>query len=134
MWPCGVITILDELFKSESKSQVYGCLHGFFHNNPSTANIGKYRNSFLVIIIQYTDILCYDDGCHLRKYAQNPVRASLSNTAIQLSKLEIVVDKMHFTGHTDKWCRATCNPYNVEALENVCLYNMKFLHVLLQYY
>ena len=44
MWPCGVITILDELFKSESKSQVYGCLHGFFHNNPSTANIGEYRN------------------------------------------------------------------------------------------
>ena len=42
IWPCGIITILDELFKTESKSQVYGCLHGFVHcNRENTADIGK---------------------------------------------------------------------------------------------
>lgn len=33
IWPCGVITLLDELYISESKSQVYGAIHSFFLNN-----------------------------------------------------------------------------------------------------
>jgi len=37
IWPCGTITMVDELFTSESLSQVYGCLHGFIHNNATTA-------------------------------------------------------------------------------------------------
>ena len=42
IWPCGIITIVDELFKTKSKSHVYGCLHGFAHCNPSsTTSIGK---------------------------------------------------------------------------------------------
>ena len=42
IWPCGVITMIDELYKTESKSQVYGCLHGFVHSNPiNTSSIGK---------------------------------------------------------------------------------------------
>lgn len=36
IWPCGTITMIDELFLSESLSQVYGCLHGFFYKNPMT--------------------------------------------------------------------------------------------------
>jgi len=27
---------LDELFKTESKSKVYGCIHGFVFSNPAT--------------------------------------------------------------------------------------------------
>ena len=42
IWPCGVITIIDELYKTESESQVYGWLHGFIHSNPiNTSSIGK---------------------------------------------------------------------------------------------
>ena len=42
IWPCGIITIVDELYKTESKSQVYGCLHGFIHSNPlTTQDISK---------------------------------------------------------------------------------------------
>ena len=41
IWPCGIITLIAELYKSESKAQVYGCLHGFIYNNAVTAGIGK---------------------------------------------------------------------------------------------
>ena len=41
IWPCGIITLIEELYKSESKAQVYGCLHGFIYNNAVTAGIGK---------------------------------------------------------------------------------------------
>ena len=67
----------------------------------------------------YTDILCYDDGCHLKKYAQNPQRASLTDTAKKLASLNIVIDKMHYKGHVDEWCKRNCNPYMVEGLKNV---------------
>ena len=42
IWPCGVITLLAELFVSESMSQVYGALHNFLHtNSKETMNVGK---------------------------------------------------------------------------------------------
>ena len=41
IWPCGVITLLDELYLAESKSQVYGSIHSFMHLNQSaTSEIG----------------------------------------------------------------------------------------------
>lgn len=33
IWPCGVVTLLSELFIAESKSQVYGALHAFLSEN-----------------------------------------------------------------------------------------------------
>jgi hypothetical protein len=36
IWPCGVITLLNELYISESKSQVYGAIHSFFQSNEDT--------------------------------------------------------------------------------------------------
>lgn len=67
------------------------------------------------------DIICYDDGCHLRKYCRNPVRTSLSEAAVKLAAINIVVDKLHFKGHIDPWCHANCNPYEVEDLKMVCM-------------
>ena len=44
VWPCGVITFLGELFGSESKSQVYGMLHAFLHDNKDlTSNLREYK-------------------------------------------------------------------------------------------
>lgn len=37
MWPCGIITHIAELFKSESKSQVYGQIHEFIKQEPAAA-------------------------------------------------------------------------------------------------
>ena len=33
--PCGIITLVSELFRSESKSQVYASLHRYFSDHPS---------------------------------------------------------------------------------------------------
>ena len=42
IWPCGIITLLAELFISESKSQVYGAVHDFIRCNPeATEDISK---------------------------------------------------------------------------------------------
>ena len=42
MRPCGLIILLSELFTSESKSQVYGCLHNYYSHHPTMAGkIGK---------------------------------------------------------------------------------------------
>ena len=42
IWPCGTITLLTELFVTESKAQVYGAVHDFLDSNPgSTADISE---------------------------------------------------------------------------------------------
>ena len=72
----------------------------------------------ILIIIGY---LCYDDGCHLKKFANNPIRKDLTQIAKQLSKLSIVIDKMHFKGHIDPWCKENCNPYKYrECKDSEC--------------
>ena len=41
--PCGVITMIGELFGAESKGQVYGHLHSYLHDNEiSTKNLGDH--------------------------------------------------------------------------------------------
>ena len=61
----------------------------------------------------------YDDGCHLKKFATNPVRSILTDTAKRIRDMEIVVDKMHFRGHTDRWCKTHCNPNDFDQLQTV---------------
>ena len=53
----------------------------------------------------------------------NPKRANITETASQIASSSIVVDKMHFKGHTDEWCHQHCNPYHLESLNNVCIYH-----------
>ena len=120
IWPCGIITMVDELFSSESLNQVYGCLHMLLHTNATnTEDISMLFHSYVFAYLYITDIICYDDGCHLRKYCRNPVRASLSEAAAKLAAINIVIDKLHFKGHIDPWCHANCNPYEVADLKEV---------------
>ena len=67
----------------------------------------------------FIEFICYDDGCHLRKYANNPKRTNLTPTTQRMSELEIVVDKMHMKGHIDKWCKETCDPMSFSDLNDV---------------
>ena len=46
-------------------------------------------------------------------------RKDITNTSKQLALCKIVVDKMHFRGHIDKWCQENCNPYQLEELKDV---------------
>ena len=63
--------------------------------------------------------ICYDDGCHLRKYARNPCRSSQTSTAKILSEINIVIDKMHMAGHVDQWCKTHCDPNLYDDLKLV---------------
>ena len=69
-----------------------------------------------IIILLILEIICYDDGCHLYKYATNPRRSQLTPLTRRIANLKIVIDRLHFSGHIDTWCRAHCNPYNLEEL------------------
>ena len=37
--------------------------------------------------------------------------------------MDFAVDKMHFKGHTDQWCKNHCNPNDFEDLLGVCITN-----------
>ena len=64
-------------------------------------------------------ICLYDDGCNLKKYAQNETRRSATPTSQRIVDMAIIIDKMHFKGHIDPWCKEHCNPYNFKELEGV---------------
>ena len=120
MRPCGIVVLLTELFNAESKSQVYASLHEFLRRHSSVSkNIGNYWQPLLVTFKLRIEFVCYDDGCHLRKYARHGIRKDLTPTAQQLARVEIVIDKMHFSGHIDKWCLANCNPHHFTKLDQV---------------
>lgn len=64
----------------------------------------------------YLEFICYDDGCHLRKFAQHPKRRDVSAVANRISKIEIVLDRFHYR---NEWCKKTCNPNQFEQLKGV---------------
>jgi hypothetical protein len=76
----------------------------------------------------YAACICYDDACHLKKYACNPSRRDCTEASTKISSLDIVVDKLHFRGHVDAWCHQNCDPYKIEKLKQVRTYN-DVLHV-----
>ena len=65
------------------------------------------------------EFIIYDDACHLRKYSRNPVRTTLTKETEQLASTEMVVDKMHMRGHTDKWCSDNCDASKFKSLNKV---------------
>lgn len=67
----------------------------------------------------HVEFICYDDACHLKRFARNPVRKDLTIQTKQLASVEMSVDKMHMKGHTDPWCKANCDPVNFTKLNKV---------------
>ena len=63
--------------------------------------------------------ICYDDACHLRKFARNNSRKELTDATKKLASLEIVVDRFHMVGHVDPWCHANCDASKIQSLDNV---------------
>lgn len=126
IWPCGIFTLVDELYGAEAKCQVYGSIHSLLYSNPhETSNISGFEFSVLCYIfnniLPWTSrFLVYDDDCHLRKFATNTKRSGLTETAANIARMNIVVDKMHFKGHTDQWCKRYCNPNDYDELTGVC--------------
>ena len=71
----------------------------------------------LIIFPNFTDTICYDDACHLKKFTQNPKRNSLTGTAKKMSQMVMVCDKFHFKNHKDAWCKRNCSPYTCASLQ-----------------
>ncbi len=63
--------------------------------------------------------VCYDDACHLRRFTRNPMRSDLTEQSKQLAKVEKVVDRMHFKGHVDPWCKVNCDAEKFADLDKV---------------
>ena len=148
--------MMTELFSAESKTQVYAALHELLSIFPSIATtLSKepsfyplFPSSYLAIIIirtcvketlnsgpchtliisflSFIEFICYDDACHLRRYANNPKRRNITTTSQRLTEIELVVDKMHMAGHVDEWCHAHCDPRKFVELQNVSLMHNTF--------
>lgn len=129
-WPCGTIVLLGELFGAESNSQVYALLHTFFLRTAGLLRTSVSKGCMLSRIkicclhmsFSIAEYVCYDDGCHLKKYVMNPIRVKKTETASRLASTKIVIDKLHFKGHTDAWCKEHCDPYKFKDLNEVHLY------------
>lgn len=55
-WPCGIITLLAELYGTESKAQVYGALHTFLQENPDATSELR-RSTYLTLLRVFVMLL-----------------------------------------------------------------------------
>ena len=65
-FPYGVITVFDELYGSESLTQVYAIMI-------------EYLSCLPTLIRQKLVEICFDDACHFKKYSENETRANFSD-------------------------------------------------------
>ena len=76
----------------------------------------KKDDGFWLPLCTFSEFICYDDGAIYeslhRMYADN-----LSAITQKLATTEIGIDRMHFKGHKDSWCRETCDPSKFEELK-----------------
>ena len=103
--PCGTVVLCDELYGSESISQVYGILVDWLANLSDMSSV---------------KILLYDDNCHLGEYAENAERASLNPVTTHLANMGKYIDKFHFSTELENMHHR----FNILKL-------MKFYHLLL---
>lgn len=88
--PCGIVVLFEELYGSESLTQVYGMLVEYVANLPKTG-----RDALKHIL--------YDDACHLKKFCEDPVRADVNEYTKLIAEIPKHVDNFHFKNHVDSW-------------------------------
>jgi len=76
-------------------------------------------NSCIVECFLPTEYVIYDDACHLKKFAMNKTRSTQTDTSRRIASMNLVVDRFHFPGHVDPWCKKNCNPDDFSELEEV---------------
>lgn len=80
-YPCGVIVLGDELYGSESISQVYGLLTDWLSSLSDKTKLKQ---------------ILYDDMCHLKRFCEDPIRAGQNEVTEVLARVQKHVDKFHF--------------------------------------
>ncbi|CAC5359321.1 unnamed protein product [Mytilus coruscus] len=99
VYKCGIVVGITELFGSKSLSHVYFFLTWLWQT-----------------ILLFPMLLAYDDACHLKRFVnrrQNTISGKF------LATLIMVVYKMHFKNHVDKWCKQNLNPHKVAAFNSL---------------
>ena len=73
----------------------------------------------------YSERIIYDDrACHLKKCCVILVQKRGDSTVSKrLGKMDMVVDKLQFRNHVNRWCKPNCNPHDRNELHgvSVCL-------------
>ena len=82
-FPCGVITVFEELYTSESLSQVYAIMVEYLGALPSQS-----REEIIEIL--------YDDTCHFKKFSENKNRAAKNEITdlLMVGVMKIVTQQM----------------------------------------
>ena len=80
-YPCGTIVLFDELYGSESISQVYGILVEFLARLDDMSTLEE---------------LLYDDCCHLKAFSEKPINADQNEVTKYFAGLGKHVDRFHF--------------------------------------
>eukprot|EP00435_Cladocopium_sp_Y103_P046429 s2435_g13.t1 len=87
-----VILYIQEIYGCESLSQRYLCVAALKDLLPSLSTVVR------------------DDACHLHKDTQRRAMHSAAAADIAPPSVTYVCDKFHMAGHTDEWCKQTCDP------------------------
>ena len=101
---CGIIVSIMPLLGTESLSQVYMHMIALYDRNRDYMPL----------------CLAYDDGCHLRRFAELRQHTStLTKWFWELIGIKIVVDRFHWRNHksTHGYCREHCNPHENEEIK-----------------
>ena len=101
------------------------CILTFLPTSAPPVRSVCFRQDFCIQFLPsriFIGTICYDDACHLLKYATNTARRTLTPTAKRMAGMSYVVDRMHFKGHVDPWCRYNCDPDKLPVMERVHAY------------
>ena len=66
---------------------------------------------------KFPTLLAYDDACHLKRFCNR--RQTTAIGKFFANTVSMVVDKLHFSNHTDSWCKANVNPHKVKAFDDL---------------
>ena len=83
------------------------------------------RFHLIITEIIFIGFICYDDACHLKRFARNPARADLTEQSKQLASVEMVVDRMLMKAHIVPWCREHCDASKDPEIKKVLSSNIK---------
>lgn len=86
-----LVTIFDELFRSEGVKQVYGIVTECM----ADLDVSERRKIKWIL---------YDDMCHLGPFSQNPVILNLNNITKFVGTRNLAVDCLNFLNNKDKVC------------------------------
>ncbi|CAF1002029.1 unnamed protein product [Brachionus calyciflorus] len=98
---CGIINGYREFFGHESEQQILLFYLDLVENFQT----------------EIPEFLVYDDGCHLKKCIDKNKLWEKSRRANFIEKIKIAIDRFHFKGHKDKWCKKHLNPDKFDDLE-----------------